>query len=111
MKAYVIKSNNDMWYLSNSPFYKWTQTIEDARIELYKEDAEQVLECVYRRLCDGKIVPITICEGDIAEENHQLKETINSFQQNKRTASVVINTLKQQLEEKDKEIEMLRKGE
>lgn len=80
MKAYVIKSNNDEFYLSNSPFYKWTNDFCEARIETDRKDMEQILDQVYRRLCNGKIVEITITEND----------------------------LEQQLAEKDKEIERLK---
>ena len=75
MKAYVIKNKEGKYW--RSKFDKegnilLTDDIVDAMP--YEEDELKMLECPK----DCTIVPITICEGDLEEENRVLKKALES---------------------------------
>ena len=73
MKAYVIKNKEGKYW--RSKFNKkgnilLTDDIVDAMP--YEEDELKIIECPK----DCTIVPITICEGDLEEENRVLKKAL-----------------------------------
>lgn len=89
MKAFVIKNKEGKYYQScynQSPF---TDDLFNANKYQYKEEAEKLLNNSFTLVDTLEVVEITIAEGDLEHENKQLKE---------------------QLAEKDKEIEQLKKN-
>ena len=69
MKAFVIK-NKDGYYLVNT--FAWSKKL----IHAYIDESEKDLEIVLKKCKDCTIVPITICEGDLEEENRVLKKAL-----------------------------------
>lgn len=75
MKAYVIKNKEGKYVRGTGMFFGkeivyWADDIIDAMP--YEEDELKMLECPK----DCTIVPITICEGDLEEENRVLKKAL-----------------------------------
>lgn len=69
-KAYVIK-NKEGEYLSNKP-YIFTKQLLKARLYINKTNVDKEIH----RFKDCTIVPITICECDLEEENRVLKKAL-----------------------------------
>lgn len=73
MKAYVIKNKEGKYYCGFSFIIssdRFENDIKDANI--FEEDELKMLECPK----DCTIVPITIYEGDLEEENRVLKKAL-----------------------------------
>lgn len=88
MKAYVIKSKNDEKYATYATAEQkyWTEYLWQAKI--YYSYNDVMRELAFRPYKDCEPVEITIAEGNFEQENKQLKE---------------------QLSEKNKEIEELKR--
>lgn len=74
MKAYVIKNKEGKYVRGTGMFFEkeivyWADDIIDAMPYEYEKDFIPVIK-------DCTIVPITICEGDLEEENRVLKKAL-----------------------------------
>ena len=74
MKAYVIK--NEMFYARGTT--QWVDELPFASIFNKKEDAEKLKNEIKEEFddCNPQVVTLTICEGDLEEENRQLKQQL-----------------------------------
>lgn len=75
MKAYVIKNKEEKyWQWTYNDESEFLGEIYNAFMEYSKTRAEK--DIVDWQLKDCTIVPITICEGDLEEENRVLKKAL-----------------------------------
>ena len=83
-KAFVIKNKEGKYYqrcYNQSPF---TDDLFDANKYQYKEEAEKILNNSFTLVDTLEVVEITIAEGDLEQENKQLKEQLEEIRKSQK---------------------------
>lgn len=110
MKAFVVK-NKEGKYLYEYGYCNFGDNISYVHVEEDRKELENLLENYKLVLGDCEVVEITIAEGDLEQENKQLKERIQNILEGKEIPAICAKKYEEyeeQLAEKDKEINKLQ---
>lgn len=75
-KAYVIKNKKGEYFMDDICFANFSPYIQNATLYYYKPECIDIIK--ERTLDNCTIVPITFCEGDLEEENRELKAKLET---------------------------------
>ena len=76
MKAYVIKNKDGKYFVTIFGKPIFSKEISDAYMNADKQNLNYIIND--KSIKDCTIVPITICEGDLVEENRVLKAKLET---------------------------------
>lgn len=112
MKAFVIKVKENCYWLGG--FYGKNNYDDITRAKLYVNKTQAEKQCKLVNESYGhsaEIIEVTIAEGNLEQENKQLKERIQNILEGKEIPAICAKKYEkyeEKLTEKDKEIERLK---